>query len=151
LIPSAALLPVEVIALLGFDNGCETPDEDNSKNNIRRGIENEREKESCRKDPKNQDGKDGVRGHLSERSPDSVGPTPHRQGRLKEASVRLERVVFVAQNETYRAQPCTVGVISLAGGSRRTPSPTLLETIHANQKRRNPVVGQSGFSADAFL
>jgi hypothetical protein len=76
-----------------------------------------------------------------------------RQGRLRRdsASVSLEGVVFVAQNETYRAQPCTVGVISLAGGSRRTPSPTLLETIHAIQKRRNPVVGQSEFSADAFL
>jgi len=65
LILKATLLPVEVIALPGFDNGCETPDEENSKNNIRRGVENEREKEGCRKDAKNQDGKDGVRGHLS--------------------------------------------------------------------------------------
>jgi hypothetical protein len=152
LILKATLLRVEVIALLGFDNGRETPDEENSKNNIRRGIENEREKEGCRKDSKNQDWKDGVREHLSERPPDGVGATSHRQGRLNgdSASICLGRVV-VAQNETYRALPCTVGVISPVGGFRRTPSPTLLETIHAIQKRRNPAMGQSEFSAGAFF
>jgi hypothetical protein len=99
LILKATLLRVEVIALLGFDNGRETPDEENSKNNIRRGVENEREKEGCRKDSKDQDWKDGVREHLSERSPDGVGATSHRQGRLNgdSASICLGRVV-VAQN-----------------------------------------------------
>jgi hypothetical protein len=139
LILKATLLRVEVIALLGFDNGRETPDEENSKNNIRRGVENEREKEGCRKDSKDQDRKDGVRAHLSERSPDGVGATSYRQGRLKgdSASVCLGRVV-VAQNETYRALLCTVGVISSAGGLRRTPSPLYIKFIHAIQIGCNP-------------
>jgi hypothetical protein len=65
--PKAALLPATVIAPFGcFEDGCQTPDEQNCKNKIRRGVENERENERRRHDANDQDRKDRVRGHLSE-------------------------------------------------------------------------------------
>jgi hypothetical protein len=54
--PKAALLPATVIAPFGcFEDGCQTPDEQNCKNKIRRGVENERENERRRHDANDQD------------------------------------------------------------------------------------------------
>jgi hypothetical protein len=60
------LFAVAIMAPPGFDAGCETPDDENSENNMSGSVEDEREKGGRRKDTKDQDGKDRLRADLSE-------------------------------------------------------------------------------------
>jgi hypothetical protein len=145
----AWLLWATVIAPFGcFDHGCEAPDKQYSKNDTRGGIQNEREKVSCRKDAKDQDTKGRIRRYLSERSPDSSSTPPCRQARLRKdwGSVWLDRVSLVVQHETYRRFAVHSRSHQPLGGLRRTPSPLSLESIHAIQRRRNPASQQSNCS-----
>jgi hypothetical protein len=62
----SVLFAVAIMAPPGFDGGCETPDDDNSENNMSGSVEDEREKGGCPEDAKDQEGKDRLRADLSE-------------------------------------------------------------------------------------